>query len=133
MNAAHSSGSLRQHADPCAGVFAALGVVGGERRHPVRVCGVPGHLGRVELVDRHREVVGVSADLRQAGEPGVAVEGGVLDALRHHHPAGLLKADGGRVPRIAERVDELLEGAGEVGPPGAGLRDGGREVLRAER
>ena len=45
-----------------------------------------------------REATRIAADLVQRREPEVAVEGGVLDALRHHGPGRLLPAD-----------DELVE------------------------
>ena len=48
--------------------------------------------GAVEVVRGEREAAGVAADLVQRGEPEVAVERGVLDALRHHRAGGLLPA-----------------------------------------
>ena len=51
----------------------------------------------VELVDAQPEPPGIAADLVQRGEPEVAVERGVLDALRHH-----------RAGRLLEAHDELL-------------------------
>ena len=50
-------------------------------------------VGGVELVDAQAEAAGVPAHLVQRGEAEVAVERGVLDALRHHRPGRLLEAD----------------------------------------
>ena len=54
----------------------------------VTSCSAPG----VELVGRDRQVVGVAAHLVGPGEAEPAVVGGVLDALGHDRPAGLLEA-----------------------------------------
>ena len=57
----------------------------GKRRHRVGV-------RRVEGVDRQAEAVGVAADLVERQQPQVAVERGVLDALRVDRRRRLLEA-----------------------------------------
>ncbi len=47
---------------------------------------------RWNSLDGEREAAGVAADLVQRGQAEVAVERGVLDALRHHGPGRLLEA-----------------------------------------
>ena len=75
----------------------------------------------VELRDRHREDARVAADLVERGQPRVAVERAVLDALGHHHPARLLEAQRRRVPAVAQQRLDPVEGGVEVGPPAAGV------------
>ncbi len=87
-------GDLGEHGQPGPDVLLALGVVGGQRGHGGRP--VPGEprRERVELPGRDAEPVRLAADLVQRGQPGPAVERGVLDALGHHRAAGLLEAHG---------------------------------------
>src|SRR5881275_839357 len=53
---------------------------------------VPLERRAVEVRRRQREAIGVAADLVERGEPEVAIERRVLDALRHHRTRGLLPA-----------------------------------------
>ena len=83
---------------------------------------------RVEVVDDEREASRVAADLVQAEQAVVAVEGGVLDALRHHGRRRLLEADDERV------VAALLEQQDRREPrrqPGLGDRLAVEAVDRA--
>ena len=100
-SAAHSPGDLGEHGQPGPDVLLALGVVGGQRGHGGRP--VPGEprRERVELPGLDAEPVRLAADLVQRGQPGPAVERGVLDALGHHRAAGLLEADHELVPAPA--------------------------------
>ena len=56
-------------------------------------------VGGVELRDADAEAIRAAADLVQREKPVVAIEGGVLEALRHHRPAVLLHAHCERAPR----------------------------------
>ena len=74
----------------------------------------------VEVVGREGEAVGVAADLVQRREPEPAVEGGVLDALRHHGAGRLLPArDELRLLEAEDHAAEVLgqRGARLAGPP----------------
>src|SRR5690606_37727700 len=77
------------------------------------------------------EDAGVAAHLVERGEAWVAVEGAVLDALGHHHAAGLLEAQRRRVLWVAEHRGQLVERLGEVRPATARLGEGEVEVLAA--
>ena len=120
------AGDLGQRRDARPHVLAALGVVGGQRRQRLREAGQAGLLALVELGDREGELVGVAAHLGERAEAVEAVEGGVLDALGHHHPRRLLEADRRRVGRVAEHREQVVHRGGEVGP--VADRRGGRGV-----
>ena len=132
-----AAGHLGQHGEPGADVLAALGVVGGQRRHRVGPVALPRGHRVVELVDVDREDRRVAADLVERGEPRPPVERAVLDALGHHHAGGLLEAPG-RLAALgrASTGSRTSYVAGEVGPraraprrrPGRGARGprGGR-------
>ena len=109
-------GDLGQHADPGAYVLGPLGVVGRGGGHGVRPLGLPGGHRRMELPGVDREDRRVAADLVERGQPGPAVEGAVLDALGHHHAAGLLEALGRAGGAVAEDGCDRVEGPGQVGP-----------------
>ena len=86
------AGHAGQRADPRADVARALRVVGlrddqiaREALEALAVC-------RVEFRDGQAEARRVAADLVQRQQPAVAVEGRVLDALRHHRRRRLLEA-----------------------------------------
>ena len=99
---------------------------------------LPLGLQRVELRQRDAELPRVAAHLVQGDEPGVAVVGGVLDALGHGgaaellHPHGPARRDGscsrglraGERPRpgpaaglaaSAQRLVQVLDAVGQVG------------------
>ena len=82
---------LGEHHQPGPHVLGPLGVVGRQRGHRRRPAGDQRLAPVVELVGRDRQVVGVPAHLVGAGEAEPAVVGGVLDALGHDRPAGLLE------------------------------------------
>jgi hypothetical protein len=87
----------------------------------------------VEAGDADRELRRVAADLGEAGEPRIPVEGGVLHALGHHHAAGLLEALRRRMLGVLEDREQALDGGREIWPvPRRELR-GLVQVLRAER
>ncbi len=94
-------GVLGQHGEPGADVLGAFGVVRGQGGHRQWPGPLRGGVGLVELVHRAvrvpggeaGEVAGGAADLVQRDHPAVSVEGGVLDALGHDRPGGLLEAD----------------------------------------
>ena len=88
----------RERADARAHVARALRVVRLRREQLQRMAREALERGGVELVRADREAPGIAADLVQRREPEVAVERGVLDALRHHRPGRLLPAN-----------DELVE------------------------
>ena len=76
----------------------------------------------------------VAADLGERDEPGVAVEGGVLDALGHHRPGGLLEAGRGLGAGLAPAPGAAASSAGARS--GRRLADGGDrgvEVLARRR
>ena len=79
---------------------------------------------------------GSAPDLGERAQPRRPVEGGVLDALRHHHAARLLEAEGGGMPRVGESGQHSVEHSREVGTVRADLggRAGrGARVRRADR
>ena len=102
-------------------VLAALGVVGRERGHPQRPVQLLVHGPLVHQLDRRDvEQVRVASDLVEPDLAVPAVERGVLDALGHHRPPGLLEADrevAGRlvVPGAGGQLDELLDLGLQVG------------------
>ena len=68
----------------------------------VRPVGLPRLLQGVELRHRDAELARVAAHLVQSDEPGVAVEGGVLDSLRHRRAAQLLHPAGQLVVGVVQ-------------------------------
>ena len=123
------AGDLGEHGQPGPDVLLALGVVGGQGGHGGRP--VPGKAPRerVELPGPGAEPVRLAADLVQRGQPGPAVERGVLHALGHHRAAGLLEPHRELVlPRPAARGAEREIGHGGQGraqPRGQPVRGGG--------
>ena len=87
----------------------------------------------MELRHVDRELGRVSADLRQARQPRVPVERGVLHALRHDHAAGLLEPLGGRMPRVGQDRQQSLDHVRELGPVPHRVLGGLAKVLGAER
>ena len=81
-----------EDADPCAHVRAPLRVVRRPGEERLREAQHPLQIGRVELVDRLAEPAGLAADLVQREQADVAVESGVLDALRHDGAGCLLES-----------------------------------------
>ena len=116
---------------PCAHVLGSLGVVGRQRRHRLRPVALPGGHRSWNCSAGIAKHVGVTADLVERGEPRGAVERVVLDALGHHHPAGLLEAQRCGSLRVGQHPAEVVErrGPGRVAPavrlrvPGRGGRD----------
>ena len=119
---------LGEHGQPGPDILLTLGVVGGQGGHggwPVP-CEPGGE--RVEFARFDAEPAGLAADLVQRGQPGPAVERGVLHALGHHRAAGLLEPDHelvayGTRGRLAQRE----RGHGEQGgaqPRGQPVRHG---------
>ena len=106
---------LGQYGDPGPRVLAALGVVGGRRGHRIGPVTLPLGHRRVEVGGIDGEVRRVATDLVEGRQPGVAVEGAVLDALGHHHAAGLLEPQRRGVRWVGEDGRELVEGLGQVG------------------
>ena len=106
---------LREHADAGADVLASLRVVRRRRRHRIRARCLTLRHRRVELLDGDRPLARVAPDLGQRREPGRAVEGAVLDALRHHRTGRLLEAQRGRLLRVAEHRLQVVERRDQVG------------------
>ena len=119
---------LGEHDQPGAGVLAALGVVGGGGQHGVRPALQPLHVQRVQLLRRDTVRVRLAADFVEGQQAREAVEGGVLQRLRHHRPGELLEAV---EPALASLVGLLLE---EGAQPGQGSGGTSRQPLacRAE-
>ena len=68
----------------------------------------------VELRGRDREDAGVAAHLVERGQPRPAVEGAVLDALGHHHAAGLLEAPRRPGVRVGQHRHQRVERPAQV-------------------
>ena len=84
-------GTFREHSEPGSRVLAALGVMRGGRQHRMRPAFRPLGVGFVKEGRRHSEAVRRAADFVERKEAIVAIERGILDALRHHGPRELLK------------------------------------------
>ena len=112
-------GHARERADARAHVGAALRVV--RRSRPAACAGSASAalaFAAWNAVDGEPEAARVAADLVQREQPDVAVERGVLDALRHHRARRLLEAHRrtrrGRAPRSEQHVGAAPSGsAGE--------------------
>ena len=125
-------GHLGEDGEAGARVLAALGVVGGRTQHGVRPLGQPLGVHRVEGVRRDAARVGLAADLVEGEQAREAVEGGVLERLRHDGPGELLEA---RHPGLAlgilvalDQRQHAVEGGGLLAlEPGARGRDGALE------
>src|SRR4051812_32450793 len=85
---------LRQDGQPGPRIFSTLGVMRGGTQHRVRGSFGPLNISVMEGRNAYAELVGVAADLIQRQHPIVAVEGGILQALRHHWAAILLGPHG---------------------------------------
>ena len=79
-----------QRADARAHVAGALRVVRLRGEQPQRVTLRALEHRLVEALRIEREATGIAADFVERCQPEVAIERGVLDALRHHGPSGLL-------------------------------------------
>ena len=88
-----ASRNLRQCGQARANVFAALGVVGGERGHGARVRGLHMLAVVMEFFDRDAVAAGRTADFVEADHAVEAVERGIFDALGHHGRSELLEAE----------------------------------------
>ena len=124
------AGNFRQRHDPGARVLAALGVVGRGRRHAVRpllrprVCIVV-----VKRIDGKRFGGGVATDLVEREQAVVAIEGGVLERLRHHRPGELL-----HLQRKAAHARRAVREPGRAGSgPWSARRGESRKCRRRRR
>ena len=94
----------RRARDARAHVRRALRVVRVRRQHVQREARRPRAFASWNSSTPRPKRAGSAADLVQRGQPEVAVEGGVLDALRHHRPGRLLEADDELlVPRLLRK------------------------------
>ena len=114
---------LGQHREARPRILAALGVVGRGAEHGVRPALGALAVGLVESGEREAELFGIAAHLVERDEAVVAVEGGVLEPLRHHRAAVLLQLHGqaqhGMAAEAAARLRHQL--AGEA--PGQEVED----------
>ena len=132
-SSAHGPRELGQHREPGADVLAALGVVGRQPGHAVRPRSLSGGLPGVEVRHRDAELARVAADLVQRDEPGIAIEGGVLDPLRHGRAAELLHPPGELVVRVVQAVRECGQGSSDSRAPLARQSDRRVQPVRPAR
>ncbi len=82
---------LRQHPDAGPDVFAAFGVVGGQRRHRLGPQSRAGGGGLVELRGADAEPLRLTADFVERDQAGVAIKQAVLHRLGGHRATQLLQ------------------------------------------
>ena len=103
--------------------------MGGQACHRLRLGRLPPGLESVELCRRDAELVGVATDLVQRDEPGVAVEGGVLDPLGHGGATQLLQPTGQLVGRVVQPRAQRGQRVGELRTALGGRGQGAVQVL----